>query len=110
MDKQLDPHLQISNQIQNINLEYLNAIKSKKKDNVNPKNCQILFLNVIPGISINIATKIIQEYKSIQLLLKSFCKKESQNEKENMLKDIQITEKRKLGKVLSKKIFEYLNV
>lgn len=90
------------------NNQYLNTIKSKKKDNITPTNCQILFLTVIPGISVNIATKIIENYTTINKLIESYNKCLSKEDQEIMLKDIQITTKRKLGKVLSKKINNYL--
>lgn len=93
---------------QNQNQEYLNSIKSKKKNNINPQNCQILFLNVIPGISINIATKIIEKYKTIQKLIEFYKKCKTNEEQAVMLKDIQLTQKRKLGNVLSKRILEFL--
>jgi ERCC4-type nuclease len=140
---------------------YMEAIKSKKKDNVTPANCQSLFLNVIPGISISIATKIMDKYVTIGDLYCEYKKIdsgediediedtnkntiESQQQKNNkkpqeidreidrrinrktnkktnrknkktkeelkeeLLKDIQVGTNRKLGKVLSKRIYFYL--
>ena len=127
---------------------YLEAIKSKKKDNVTPSSCQSLFLNVIPGISINIATKIMEKYVTIGDLYDEYKKIDSLKEgeggekssesnsdtlkkegekskkanklkkakkvktrvelKEELLKDIQIGSSRKLGGVLSKRVYNYL--
>jgi ERCC4-type nuclease len=126
---------------------YLEAIKSKKKDNVTPASCQSLFLNVIPGISINIATKIMEKYVTICDLYDEYKKIDSLKEaredksqesnsdtlkkggekskkanklkkakkvktnvelKEELLKDIQIGSSRKLGCVLSKRVYNYL--
>jgi len=126
---------------------YLESIKSKKKDNVTPTSCQSLFLNVIPGISINIATKIMDKYVTIGDLYDEYKKIDSLKEaredksqepssdtlkkggekskkankpkkakkvktnvelKEELLKDIQIGSSRKLGGVLSKRVYNYL--
>ena len=96
-----------SNNINNNN-QYLESIKSSKKKNINVKNCQILFLNVIPGISVKIANVIIEQYTSINNLINQYHRLENIKEKDELLKDVQITTKRKLGKVLSKKIYQHL--
>lgn len=98
---------------------YCDNIKIKKKDNLTPLNCQIAALMVCPGVSSNIATKIINKYKSIHNLFNEYLKNEefqdlSEEEKkikikeknENLLKDIIINDKgRKLGISISKKIY-----
>ena len=98
---------------------YCDNIKIKKKDNLTPINCQIAALMVCPGVSSNIATKIINKYKSIHNLFNEYLKNEefqdlSEEEKkdkikeknENLLKDIIINDKgRKLGISISKKIY-----
>ena len=87
---------------------YLETIKSKKKENVTAEKAQILFLNIIPGISINIATKIIDQFTTIKNLIEEYNKIPQITDKERMLEKIQITEKRKLGKVLSARIFNFI--
>ena len=98
---------------------YCDNIKIKKKDNLTPLNCQIASLMVCPGVSSNIATKIIKKYKSIHNLFNEYLRNEefqdlSEEEKkikikernESLLKDIIINDKgRKLGISISKKIY-----
>ena len=90
-------------------IQYLDSIKSVKKENMNPENCFILQLSQIPGVSIKIATQISQHYKSFKSLLTAYDKLETTKEKELMLAEIK-NNNRKLGKVVSKRIFEYLSV
>lgn len=61
----------------------------------------------IHGVSEVIATKIIEKYKSMNILINAYNDL-SINECENLLMDIMINEKRKLGKSLSKKIYHNL--
>jgi crossover junction endonuclease MUS81 len=62
-------------------------------------------LSVIPGVSITFAKKIKDVYKTFPLLLDSYSKLNTLEEKYKMLNNIQVTDKRKLGNVLSKKIY-----
>ena len=48
---------------------YLNTLKSKKSENINPENCWILQLSQIPGISTTIAKSISQVYPTMAKLL-----------------------------------------
>ena len=66
----------------------------KKKDSIN-NNILVNMLSVIPGVSIIIAQKIKQEYFSMQKLIIKYTES---NFPENMLSNLQITEKRKLVK------------
>lgn len=91
-----------SNEIHLINIKKSDRIKS---------NLFNLQLSVIPGISMNIAEKISNEYKNMNELFKAYNEIDNSNieEKYHLLANIQITEKRKLGKALSKKIYNALN-
>jgi crossover junction endonuclease MUS81 len=93
------------------NLEYLSTIKMKKKDNLTPTNCSILQLAQIPGISVSVANLIISQYKSISNLVLSYNGKE-EKDKELMLANIEIGtstgKKRKMGAILSKRVYQYL--
>lgn len=86
--------------------DYLSTIKMKKKDNLTPENCSILQLSQIPGVSLTIARRILEEYQSIPSLLKAYEEK-----KETLIKDLEITlnsgKKRKIGKVVSERIYQY---
>lgn len=93
--------IQLYNKFVNKDFEQ-NGIKTslvKKSQKVN-ENMFINILSSIPGTSIKIAEKINEKYKSIKELIDSF------NENgEFMLENIKVTEKRKLGKKLSEKIY-----
>ena len=69
-------------------------------------NIYINQLSVIPGVSVGIARKISDHYPSLFDLIKAYMQSESP---ESLLTNIQVTDKRKLGKCLSKKIYECLN-
>ena len=78
----------------------------KKKDCYEQKDCFKLQLNLIPGVSLNMATKLVQHFDSMQFLIKYL--------KENgdlSLQDISYdTDKklRKIGEKNSKIIYTYL--
>lgn len=90
-------------------IEYLKTIKVSKKDNMTPANCFLCQLSQIPGVSIDIANVISQQYKSIPVLI---CAYEQCDEKNNMLAELQVPianqRTRRLGNVLSKRIYEYI--
>ena len=65
-------------------------------------------LCVIPGVSRNTATKIRELYKNMNVLISEYTKLNDTKKCEEMLVHIQLTERRKLGKALSKKIYELL--
>ena len=93
-------------------ISYLETIKVAKKDNMNPKLCNILQLSQIPGVSKVMAETIIEKYDSISNLIGEYQKiglKDESNEKDkkDMLKNIQLTN-RKLGPIVSARIYEYL--
>ena len=97
------------------NINYCDSIKIKKKDNLTPKNCQIASLMVCPGVSSNIATKIINHFGNLNKLFQMYSNilnnKELDTEVktkncEELLIDIVVNDNgRKVGKSLSKKIF-----
>jgi len=69
---------------------------------MNKENCYMAMLKQIPGVSSNIAKMIHKEHNSINILIKNYEKSG-----ELLLANI-IIGKRKIGKVLSKKIYDYL--
>jgi len=88
--------------------EYSSTIKVVKKENMTPEVCQILQLSQIPGMSHNKAKAILEKYSSLSNLIREYIKLEDNTkEKEELLKDITIND-RKLGKVLSKRVYSYL--
>ena len=82
------------------------ALKLKKKDNKNQEDSMIFMLCQVPRISVGIAKIIRKHYKSIRDLILAY---ETCDNCENMLMDIKISEKRKLGHVASKSIWRYLS-
>jgi ERCC4-type nuclease len=95
----------------NNSVSYLETIKVAKKDNMNPKLCNILQLSQIPGVSKVMAETIIEKYGSISNLIGEYQKIDSgestEKDKKEMLKNIQFTN-RKLGPIVSARIYDYL--
>lgn len=92
----------------NVNVNYLENIKINKKSNITPQNWSCLALSNIPGVSVKIANTIIQEFGSIKNLINKYSEIEEEK-KEKLLSELKIIDgSRKIGNVLSKKIFEYL--
>jgi crossover junction endonuclease MUS81 len=87
--------------------EYIEVIKSEKKKNMTKDTCYMAMLKQVPGVSANIAKAILKRYGSMNELIKAYDSIENENDKKLLLTDIVIG-KRKLGKVLSEKIFNIL--
>ena len=101
-----------NNNNNNNSLTYLDTIKVCKKDNMTPKLCNIVQLSQIPGVSKQMAQTIIEKYGSISNLIYEYQQIDIKNinivkDKMELLKDIKLSN-RKLGPILSKRIFEYL--
>ena len=93
IDQLLDPHSVIN---------YANAIDIKKKNNNTPLIVFINQLRQIQGVSPSIAQIIADEYQSMSQLIEKFVINGS-----DMLANIKVNN-RKLGKVLSQRIYENL--
>ena len=65
-------------------------------------------LSQIPSVSTRISSSIIDKYLSIENLINEYNKIELLDDKYNMLSDLKINN-RKIGKKLSKKIYNYLS-
>jgi ERCC4-type nuclease len=94
------------------NKDYSSVIKLKKKDNLTPENCFIAQLSQIPGVSNTIAKCIVEKYPNMSEL----CKNYNNSEPEICIKLLEpLTfsqnsgKNRKVGKVLSERIYKYLN-
>ena len=96
------------------NTDYTSAIKVRKKDNMTPEVCQLAQLSLIPGVSINYSKVILTKYHSLSSLISTYTQLDTTEEKENLLKDLIIQtntgKTRRLGKVLSVRIFNYLMI
>lgn len=77
---------------------------TKKSDNITPNLSFINMLSQIPGCSTKMAKEISLIYNSMSLLINQFCKTDKP---EQLLKDIKL-ENRKIGPVLSKRIYYFL--
>ena len=82
--------------------DYLNTIKTKKKDNMTRENYQHIVLAQIPGMSISKAKAIFEKYNTIENLIYNM-----KNYGHEIVSDIKINN-RKIGLKLSERIFDYL--
>ena len=102
-------HIPLNNETNNL---YLHSIKKCKKDNMTPKLWNQLILTNIPGVSTSIAIKINEVYPTITSLLNAYTNCETDNDRIKLLSTILLThtekQKRHIGKVISKRIYEYL--
>ena len=93
------------------NQDYSSTIKIKKKDNITNNICYMSQLCTIQGVSMNIAKKISEVYPCMFDLCIKY-KELSDEDAPKLLIDIQIDTNtgkvRKLGKVLSERIYKYI--
>ena len=97
---------------QKISKNELTAAPLTDFSSIKKSDSQNVFVNqlcVIKGTSIIIAKKIKEHYPSMNVLIEKYKKLNTEKEKELLLTNIQITEKRKLGKVLSTNIYHALH-
>lgn len=106
-----NPNITSNNNISS-NYLYLQAIKKNKKDNMTPTMWNMNCLCGIPGVSSAIAIKIAERYPSIRALLEAYQGCIDTISQENLLADIILIEtdkqRRRIGNVISKRIYEYL--
>ena len=88
-------------------MNYLDTIKICKKDNMTPKLCNIVQLSQIPGVSKQMAEIIIEKYDSLSNLIMEYTKLNNLEDKQKLLKNIELTN-RKIGPVISNRIYEFL--
>ncbi len=115
-----DVNSEVKSEVKSVDIDYLNTLKTKKKNNITPKVCQILAIGTIPGISNKTAEIVINHYGSLQKLMLAYisiCNNseitddEKLKKQETMLSDLKNpVNNRKLGVVSSKKIYEYMNI
>jgi ERCC4-type nuclease len=93
-------------------LEYLRTIKTSKKDNMTPANCFLCQLSQIPGVSIDMANIISKSHTSMYHLVMAYNALTDEEEKCNLLSELSIpianNKSKRLGKVLSKRIYDYI--
>jgi len=95
-----------------VNSLYLQSIKKCKKDNLTPVTWNHICYMNIPGISSNIAIKIAEVYPKLKDLILAYQTLDSESEKENLIANIVLTDtdkqKRKIGPVISKRVYQYI--
>jgi len=88
---------------------YAEVIHTEKKKNMTPKNCFLAQLSQIPMISTHIAKNICQKYPTMLSLCQAYKNIEDMNEdNKEKRKEIMLSNLPKIGKMRSKKIYEYL--
>jgi crossover junction endonuclease MUS81 len=95
-------HEKLHENIENIDIEYASCIKSNKKENLTHHVCYINQLSQIPGISTKIASSIVNKYPTMLKLINKL-----EIDEGDLLEDHKIGNRR-IGKILSQRIFEYL--
>lgn len=85
--------------------EYSNVIKVKKRDNISPKICFINQLRQITGVSLRIAQYLAEIYPNMKSFVRAYD--EYNGDGRHMLKNIEI-DGRKIGPVVSKRVYEYM--
>lgn len=92
-------------------LNYLKTIKLVKKDNMTPDNAFVCQLGIIPNCSVDISTQIAKVYPSYKSLINKYDSLSDLDSKENLLSEIMLpianNKEKRLGNVLSKRIYEY---
>jgi ERCC4-type nuclease len=92
-------------------ISYTSTLHKKKKNNMTPEVWFVCQLSMIPQISDTVATVITKTYPSLSSL---FLKYQSLGEDErpdlltNLTYDLSTGKKRKIGKTISNRVYEYL--
>jgi crossover junction endonuclease MUS81 len=98
----------------NINTNYANSLKVRKKENLTPQVCNILQLSQIPSVSQSMASIILDKYGSIFNLCDAYNHIEDIKDREKMVAelkyDIANGKQRKVGLVASSRLYQYLTI
>ena len=78
----------------------VNTVRTKKKENLTPAVCYTAQLAQVPGMSYSMAQAVQRAYPTMRALLNSATEAD--------LKALRVSEKRKLGPVLAKRLLEYV--
>lgn len=90
------------------NKDYNETIKINKKENITLDLFNIKVLSTIPGVSVKMSEIIINKINSIKELIQTYNDLDNEKDKVEYLKDIQYSDKRKIGIVISNRIYNYL--
>jgi crossover junction endonuclease MUS81 len=94
------------------NVSYVSASlqqsKSKKKSHMSYENIFVQQLCMIhQSVSLKIAEKLVEEYNSWAGLLEAYSMLSEEEEKKNMLRDLRVDNRRKVGPVASNKVYQF---
>ena len=96
---------------ENTSISYTSTLHKKKKNNMTPEVWFICQLKMIPQVSDTIANAIIKEYSSLKSLILKY-QSISEEYRPNLLSaityDLSTGKKRKIGKVVSERIYDFL--
>lgn len=113
MDKVKKDKKCVANLVEEIvepNIDYLDTKVLTKKKCLTPEVYNQFVLLQIPGVSKVFVETILQKYSSIKKIIQEYNNLETEKEKENLFTDLElIGKKRKIGKVISKRIYEFLD-
>jgi len=90
------------------NKDYNETIKINKKENITLDLFNIKVLSTIPGVSVKMSEIIINKVNSIKELIQTYNDLDNEKDKVEYLKNIQYSDKRKIGLVISNRIYKYL--
>ena len=92
------------------NVDYIDTKILAKKKCLTPEVYNQMVLLQIPGISKIFVETIMKKYPSIKKIINEYDNLGSEKEKENLLTELELKgKKRKIGKVISKRVYEFLN-
>jgi crossover junction endonuclease MUS81 len=99
--------------LRNEEIEYANTLKLKKKENITGNIFFMETLALIPGISINISSIIVNKYRTLMNLIETYGKIENEDDRMRLLRDLEMKvsngEKvRKIGIKNSEKIYKFI--
>ena len=92
----------------NNDIEYVNTIKTRKKDNITTDNIDIIMLSQIPNVSLAIATTIIETYSSLGKLIDALKKDETCLNNLNMI--VASGKTRRISKTAINNVIKYLKI
>lgn len=95
--------------------DYVETLKPAKKDNMTAEVCYLAQLRQIPGVSVQMAQTLAEKYPSFKSLIDAYNAESTSGNPavdakrcERLLKDLMMPNNRKIGPVVSKRLYEYL--
>lgn len=92
-----------------LGLNVIQTMKLVKKSDKVHDNVFVYMLSVIPGVSANVATKVQGKYDTLSDLIVAYVQLESERERKDMLSELLVSSRRKVGKAVSEKIYNALH-